>query len=74
MISERKCPRCLRKMKTIETVGPQIECCARGDGYWLDGGELLELIEASGHPAADFLEQMFLSNLEKRRFETDSET
>lgn len=70
-LSERKCPRCVRKMLTIETAGPQIECCPRNDGYWLDGGELEALLEHFGEKTGGFLSEMLLFSLEKRRFKTD---
>ncbi len=57
--SERTCPRCARKMTTLESGGVELERCRRGDGYWLDGGELEKLIASSGQPTAAFLQEMF---------------
>jgi Zn-finger nucleic acid-binding protein len=44
----RKCPICLKKMQKI-VVGPStppllIDKCARGDGLWLDKGELQDVL------------------------------
>ena len=46
---ERRCPRCRRKMDVL-TVGPapgvEIDRCPRGEGVWLDAGELATLVKA----------------------------
>lgn len=69
---KRRCPICGRKMKKAN-IGQEplilIDVCSRGDGLWLDGGELHQLItQAAGisrdKPAAqkrviDFLGEAF---------------
>lgn len=49
---KRRCPRCRRKLRVIylEGDGAEIELdrCPRGDGLWLDRGEMQSLIAAFG--------------------------
>jgi Zn-finger nucleic acid-binding protein len=42
----RKCPICRRGLKEVAVGEPAIslDICARGDGYWFDGGEVQELL------------------------------
>lgn len=48
---QRKCPICLKKMQKV-IVGPStppllIDKCTRGDGLWLDKGELQNVLDAA---------------------------
>ncbi len=46
--SDRRCPRCNRKMKTVALDAPaglEIEVCGAGHGLWFDHGELLTLVQ-----------------------------
>lgn len=53
----RSCPRCRRRLHTIKLTAPaglKIDCCAAGDGVWLDAGELPVLASTQGSgPAAE---------------------
>jgi Zn-finger nucleic acid-binding protein len=63
---DRRCPRCGKRLKEVR-LGPQlgdiaIDRCPRGDGLWLDQGELAALTAAAagkGGAVARFLGKLF---------------
>lgn len=67
---KRRCPRCGRKMQRVQAGTPgkgvELDRCSRGDGFWMDRGELRALIEAHGAAGrgeetavARFLDELF---------------
>lgn len=50
----RRCPLCARKMRKVRVGadGPVLDACPRGEGLWLDRGELAGSLKASGLPDA----------------------
>ncbi|HEY3245313.1 MAG TPA: zf-TFIIB domain-containing protein [Phycisphaerae bacterium] len=71
--SQRRCPRCRRKMRTVRIAGPaiDIERCARGHGLWFDAGELRRMIQSGAGGCADavtaFLNELFRWELESAK-------
>ena len=62
-----KCPICAKKMKKVQSGGPQgvvLDQCPRGHGLWFNRGELPELLSQGGLGKYDknvvsFLNEMF---------------
>jgi Zn-finger nucleic acid-binding protein len=64
-----RCPICSKKMEKARvsregsSLAIRIDRCGRGDGTWLDGGELNTLVEMSSFPEAhrihEFLKSIF---------------
>lgn len=51
---KRRCPICLKKMeKVFAGEDVLIDRCRKGDGLWLDGGELRQILEKSRLDQAD---------------------
>jgi Zn-finger nucleic acid-binding protein len=60
----RRCPRCGRALHVVTAGGGvKLDRCPRGDGLWLDAGELAALLARSGDAAADEAVKAFLSGL-----------
>ena len=57
----RRCPRCRKKMRKLDSSGVIVDSCPAGDGLWLDGGELAALVKSasSGEKALGFLTRFF---------------
>jgi len=52
----RRCPICAKKMAKAVTGGGEpvtYDRCPRGDGLWLDGGELAEILKQGASPETD---------------------
>jgi hypothetical protein len=52
----RRCPICSRKMKKSiigTSLKVMVDACRRGDGLWLDGGELDTLLDQVGNNSAN---------------------
>jgi len=67
---ERRCPRCRRKMQTLQVgTEPAVEVdrCPAGDGLWLDAGELAAIVRhfapGGDAPVAAFFGDMFRHKL-----------
>jgi len=73
--TDRRCPRCGRKMQEI-TVGEeravQLDRCPRGDGLWLDRGEL-KAVTAAFHEGEEGSVARFFAELYSSELETQSE-
>jgi len=50
---ERRCPICLKKMEKVLAGDVLIDRCKKGDGLWLDGGELQQILEKAKLDEAD---------------------
>ncbi len=50
LAAKRRCPRCRRKMQEVEAPARPapvvIDRCPRGDGLWLDAGEMERILDA----------------------------
>jgi hypothetical protein len=44
---QRRCPICLKKMEKVLAGDVLIDRCKKGDGLWLDGGELEAILETA---------------------------
>jgi Zn-finger nucleic acid-binding protein len=65
----RRCPRCGKAMEVVEAAGVPVDRCPRGDGLWLDAGEMEKLISAGkdgeAGAAARFFEGFFAADRNK---------
>lgn len=60
----RRCPRCGGALQVVTAgEGVKLDRCPRGDGLWLDAGELAALLARSGDAAADEAVKAFLGGL-----------
>lgn len=68
---DRQCPRCRRKLEArrVRDADVTLDTCPRGDGLWLDHGELAALVRAfasTGGAATGFLGTLFERELQDR--------
>ena len=57
----RRCPRCRKKLaaRRLRDFGVAIDLCPRGDGFWLDRGELQTLTAKKPGAVSAFLKNLF---------------
>jgi Zn-finger nucleic acid-binding protein len=69
--SGRRCPRCRRRLQTVPIERPEVRVeldrCPRGDGLWLDRGEIEKVVrsfsEGAGGVVARFFSEIYRGEL-----------